>query len=261
MSLITAKKIFENNIFVGHFNAFSTVNCDEISGSPKEAWLVRDPTGENEYTIVTVNPAKGSALKGVWIDQGGRGILLDAALSDFIAKCNSCCGEDSAVSPVYNGVFPANDGPVLKTYTILRSNNGSILADQDAAYAYLKDAVPNSFSRSSRNNGTGVTTYTMQAYADPFPKGADTITQTALTFLSNVPSALGGGMQYHFELIADGVRIATGKNAASVAALNTALAADTAFTARGAFSVVGGAIQLSSTNTDYASLVITQIAV
>lgn len=179
MSLVTAKKIFEDNIFVGPKNVLTTINCDAITNSPKAAWLIVDPSAEVEFNIVTVDPDNASAIKGVLIDQDGRGVLVDGEIDDFIAKCNACCGADSAVTPVYDGTFPAPAAQVAKSYTVQRTDNGTGIAMQDASYAYLRYALPNTFKFSSRNNTTGVSTYKFDAYELPPKQGTDTVALSA----------------------------------------------------------------------------------
>jgi hypothetical protein len=264
--IVSAKKIWDGDYFVGCVDEFVPVNCDSLKGEPKEAWLLRRPDGDLEFSVDFEEPTGTDAvgaLKGVWLDLDGRGVLLDGTLSDFVSKCNECCGDSPQVTPIYDGEFPDTVGPVAKTYTVTINNNGTVIADQDALYAYQPWAIANTFSRTSRNNGTGVTTYTFQSYTDPRPQSStDTVTQTALVFNSNAAPALSGD-QYSFDLKVNGLSV-TGSpklNATSVVSLVAALNADANFNKYGTYTATASntVVTLSSTNVDYATLSITKV--
>lgn len=269
---VNAKVIFNDSQFVGCNNEFRPINCEKITVSPRPAWLVRKPDGELEYSIVFQQPVGEGSLSGVWIDQRGKGLLIDGTVADFVDKCNACCGDTADVTPIYDGVFPDVVGPVAKDYTVTRTDGGGTPTNVTKfGYDYQKWIIPNSLYVSSTNVGTGVTTYKFKAYVDPAPQkykryGAaettDGVTQAALLFTSNVPGALAAGAHYHVEVYADGVRLGTGKDGAADAALSTVvtlLNADAVFTAKGTYALATDKITLSSTNTDSAQIVITKV--
>lgn len=268
MSHIKVKKIYQDENFIGYCNILSTINSDKVT-DVKEAWLIRKD-GPIQFNIDFKDPGDGYAVKGVWLNEAGKGILVDGTLADVQAALNECCGEDTTVAGIYNGVYPDIYNPVLKTYTVTREDNGSFLAQKDMLLAYQSwIGTNNSFSRTSRNNGTGVSTYTFQSYTDPAPQAVakngtvvtDTVTQTPLAFDSNtVAAAPGGGNHYELTVTADGLPVGTPSpitNATSIASLVTALNANATYTAKGTYTAVGAtAVRLSSTNIDRATLVI-----
>jgi len=263
---VNAKVIFNNEMFVGCFNEFRPINCDKITGTPRTAWLVRTD-GELEYSIVFQQPIGQGALEGVWIGLDGQGMLVDGTVADFVAKCNSCCGDEPEVTPSYNGVFPDVVGPVAKEYTVTRTDAGTPTAINKFGLDYQKWIIPSSLYVSSRNTGTGVTTYKFKAYSDAIPQkfGATTdgVTQTALVFNSNVPGALTSGHHYHVEVFADGVRLGTGKDGAADGSLTTVVAlldADPVFSAKGDYALATDKISLTTTNVDSAIITITKVA-
>lgn len=269
---VNAKVIFNDSQFVGCNNEFRPINCDKISVSPRAAWLVRDPDGLLEYSIVFQQPTGQGALSGVWIDQRGKGILIDGTVADFVDKCNACCGDSAEVTPIYNGTFPDVVGPVAKDYTVTRTDGGGTPTNVTKfGYDYQKWIIPNSLFVSSTNVGTGVTTYKFKSYLDPAPQkftpygGSETtdgVTQTALVFTSNVPGALTSGDHYHVEVYADGIRLGTGKDGVADGALSTVVTLlnnDPIFNAKGTYALATDKITLSSTNADSVQIVITNV--
>jgi hypothetical protein len=259
-------------MFVGCNNEFRAINCDKITTTPRAAWLIRRPDGELEYSISFQDPGEAGSLKGVWIDQRGKGLLIDGEVADFVSKCNSCCGDDPEVTPIYNGVFPDVVGPVEKDYTVTRTDGGGTTTNlMKFGLDYQKWIIPNSLYVSSTNVGTGVTTYKFKAYEDPAPQkftiyggtpSTDTVTQTALVFSSNVPAALTSGDHYHVEVFADGTRLGTGKDGVADGALSTVvtlLNADPVFNAIGTYALATDKINLTSTAVDSVQIVITNV--
>jgi hypothetical protein len=265
--LVKAKVIFRGSEFVGCFDEFVPLNCDLMSGSPKAAWLVRNPDTIRGNSIELKQPTNGSALAGTWVTIAGEGLLIDGSVADLVAACNACCGDEPEITPVYNGVFPDPLSPVVKDYTVARTDGGRLKDFMQMNLDYQPWAIPDSMYISSRNEGTGVTTYKFQAYEDPRPLTpestvTDTITQTPLVFSSNAPGALTTGNQWHVEVYADGMRLGTGKNGTTNGALSTIddlLNADPVFNVKGTYAFVTDHLTLSTTNTDFASIVVTQI--
>lgn len=268
MSHILVKKIYQDEQFIGLCNQVSTINTDRITDPPREAWLIRKD-GPIQFNIDFKDPQDGSAIKGVWLGEGGKGILIDGTLADVQAKINECCGENVTVTPVYNGVYPALFAPVAKTYTVTRVEDGSFLNQKDMLLAYSPWIINNTFARTSRNEVTKTSTYTFQSYSDPRAQAVakngtvvvDSVTQTALTFDSNtVAAAPGAGNHYELVVKVEGLTIGTPtpiENATSIASLVTALNANATYTAAGTYTAIGTtAVRLSSTSADHATLVI-----
>lgn len=268
MSQVQAKIIYAAESLVETCNADGVINCDQLKNTAKAAWLTFND-GIIPVQLVFKDPLEDDAIKGVWLDIAGRGILIDGAVDDFVSKCNSCCGENAVVTPVYNGVYPTSVAPVAKTYTVTRTDNGTLWDTENVALNYLKYAIPGSTQRTSRNNSTGVSTYTFQSYkfnvvpqAQNNNQAPDTLVQTPMTFDSNVPAALAGN-QYSFTLKVNNALKGTPTpvlNATSLAALATALNANATYAAYGSYSVVAGAIRLTTTVVDNAVLAIAVVS-
>lgn len=265
--LVKAKVIFRGSTFVGCFNEFVPLNCDLLSGTPKPAWLTRSPDSIRGNSIEFVQPKNASALAGTWVTIAGEGLLIDGSVADLVEACNSCCGDEPTITPVYNGTFPDALGLVVKEYTIARTDGGRIKDYTQMLWDYQPYEIPDSLYVSSRNEGSGVTTYKLKAYEDPRPMTpastvTDTITQTPLVFSSNAPGALTTGNQWHVEVYADGQRLGTGKNGTTNGALSTLpalLNADPVFNVKGTYAFVTDHLTLSTTNADFVSIVVTQI--
>lgn len=269
MSQVIVKKIVQDEEFIGLCNTTSSINCDNISDAPRVGWL-KFNGGPIEQEIVFQDPLESSAIKGVWVGEKGRGILVDGTVADFVAKCNNCCGTNKTVDPVYNGVYPDAIAPVQKEFTVQRADDGTQWDTEKIGLDYLKSVIPTTLYRSSRDNTSGVTTYKFKSYKkDVGPQVnyagvTDTITETPLTFDSNVPAALSGGQKYQFVLKVNGLVVGVPtplENATSLAALNTALNANATYNTYGTYTVSAGAIRLSSTTVENATLTITVAAV
>lgn len=260
---VLVKKIFQDGVFVGDCDIFEAIECTKFSDSPKSAWLIRHADSENEYGIEFRNPKDANALTGVFVNLEGKGIFIDGTVDDITAKCALCCGdlttEERTVTPVYNGQFPDFSDPVLKEFTVTRADDGSYTAGRKALYDYAKFTANNSFYRSSRNNGTGITTYKFSGYTAPtVPQGSDTLSQTPLVLASGTaPTPGAGGLKVG--IVANGQNYGE-KTAATLAALATALNADTAFNVLGTYAVAGSTLTLTTTKVDYVTFQFTAVA-
>ncbi len=258
MGLVQVKKIYANNTFIGSVDG--SINCSKLSGGPAEAWLLRDNSRSSFFPlkIVTVDPQDESAIKGVLVSEDtDNAVLVDGTLADFVAKCASCCGEDTVVVAVYDGVYPVLQDALAKSYSIARSNSdGSGQAFNRFNYDYAGQIIDKTVGY-SHNAGTGVTTYTFKAYADPKLTGSDVLTETARTLESNTIAALSGGETKFVLAISIDGGVHAPIEAASLAALAIAVAA--AYPAAGTFSIQGGnKLRLVSTTVDTAVMVITK---
>lgn len=185
MSVITATVLYENETFVGDCDKQISLNCNEFTGdTPKFGWLARQaaPDGDIDgikYSLTFSDPGT-DALKGVWVETlGGTGVLIDAdgttGVTDTITACNACCGESTAVTPEYNGTFPALTANTVHTGTVVRADDGSFIARQRAELDYYGRVISITFTSRSGGNSTYGATW----YVKPTAKAGDTVTQTA----------------------------------------------------------------------------------
>lgn len=176
MSIIKVKKLWENGELVAACNQESSINCQVLNiGSLKEAWIKRTAgcCGGGDNTEITFqNPNDPSAIKGIWVEANGQGMILDAATVAAVTdKCNACCGEDVTVAPVYNGTLPPIASQNPNTYCITRSDNGTYLAIQNAFLDYQGKYQ----TMVHKSNASGVSKYEITAPTAPVPVGTDVI--------------------------------------------------------------------------------------
>lgn len=248
----------------------SSINGFLINNTPTTAWLTRNrhyPEGDAALQLTFEQPADDiNVIKGVWIQMGADGFLIDGNVDDVADKLGGCCGDDAVVTQNYAAGLPPYQAPVLKTYTLVRLDDGTLAAANQAELDYSGNpsgnvqpgAVP--FSFVSRNSGAGTTTYTFQAYENPSPMGTDTITETALVYTSNVyNTALSGSNVYILTGEVDGDTFSK-KGSTSIASLVTALNTDTLLGTYGTWSASGNSIVLTTTAKQFAMLVLGQSA-
>lgn len=265
MSNILAKKIYQNGHYVDMTGPMSSFTSEQINGTPTTAWLVLNPYGsfgDAQWQLEFKQPKSMiNVVVGVWIQWGSDAALIDGNVDDVVAKINGCCGNSAQVTQNYASGLPAYQAPVQKTYTITRSDDGTVSSLIAAEFDYMGDdkfpSVPNSFSRSAFS--TGVSTYVFQAYRDPKPVGTDTIARTAIVFSSNDHPTLSGSNVYNAIGTGDGVNYHI-KSTATFSALATALNADAVLSLWGTWAVVSNHITLTSTNKDLVTIVLGQEA-
>lgn len=259
MGFISAKILYKNEEFLACTKS-ALINTQQVLEDPKVAWIY--PNGYGYYQLTFADPQNPAALTGVWITEGPQGQLIDGALSDVQTLLSAGTG---TVTPIYNGVFPANTSPTLATYTIDRTDDGTITAMQDFMLAYIDWAQPGTLQRSSYTSG--VSRYVFQSYTDPSIQGNDTlVSESARIFTSNVPASLTTGNKYTLTATINGSPVLNASGGVGVAGTTdgalstvvTALTADSVYGALGTWSVVSGAIQLSTTTVDAVSLAVTQ---
>jgi hypothetical protein len=269
MGSILAKKIFQNNALIFSRPGFSAITSEQVNSAPVTAWLVRNPYccgGDEELQLTFQQPASNlNVIKGVWIQAGDQAYLIDGNVDDVVTKLNGCCGTNAQVVQNYAAGLPAWQAPVAKTYTVSRIDDGSVNAITEAQLAYTGEdrgnVLPNSFSRTAYNSGTGVSTYVFQAYSDPRPQGADTIAETARVFDSNsYATALTGGNFYRAAVSCDGDVVTVKGTAQTFASLVTALQADPIAGAMGTWSTSATKVTLTTTVRDAATIVLDQAA-
>ena len=258
MAFASALILYQNENFVGCTQT-ALINSNLVDNNPKQAWIYLNKYG---YYMLTFNdPLNPTALTGVWVSEAGQGMLLDGALVGVQSALSSCCGSTPIViTPVYNGVFPPLTTPSLAVYTYTRIDDGTISDLQDFMLAYLDWAQPGTIQRTSYTSG--VSTYAFSSYKDPRPQGNDIfISESARLFLSNVPASLVSGNKYTLTGYINGDLVGTpvsGTTNGALSTLVTALTADGNYGPLGTYSVVGGAIQLSSTTQDAVNMTVTQ---
>lgn len=269
MDLIQARKLWENGTFVGDCPTLFSFPCGRFSGgTPRLAWLVPQPgcCGSPEgwtlqlnspYPTLVENTANG-ILQGVWIEYDGYGVLIDAiTVANVTDICNECCGEASVVTPRYNGVFPsvADIEPTL--WTIVRTDEGSQLSLQRAMLDYLGQYIEGTFARTGYAGGDS--TYTMQSTGTVHPIGTDTSTETARTFDSNAPGAPGVGNHLVANATINGIAQPQLDDDAydAMSDVLTAVQGNATWAAWGTWTLVSGALHLSSTTANTASIVVT----
>lgn len=261
---ILAKKIFQNEHLVFNLNGptyLSVFTVEQINNTPTPCWLVRNPYccgGDEELQLEFKKPASDiNVIQGVWIQYGADGCMIDGSITDVVAKMGGCCGTGATVIQNYPTGLPAWQAPVAKTYTLTRTDDGSIQAQTDAELAYLKFLVPNSFSRTGYS--AGVATYVFQAYQDPSPQGTDTIVETARVFTSNAHPTLSGANVYNISGVADGDAYHV-KGTTTFGDLATLLNGDPILGTYGTWAIAGTTVTLTTKVKDVATLVLGQEA-
>lgn len=254
MGFISAKILLKNEEFLACTKS-ALINTVLVSEDPKVAWIY--PNGYGYYQLTFADPNKPGALTGVWITEGPQGQLIDGALSDVQTLLSAGTG---TVTPIYNGVFPANTDLSLAVYTINRTDDGTITALQDFMLAYLQWAQPGTIQRASYTSG--VSQYVFSSYTDPSLQGNDTlVSESARLFLSNAGGALTSGNKWTIRGYINGDLIGTpvvGATNGALSTIVTALTADTNYGPLGTYTVSGTSIQLSTTTVDGVSLILTQ---
>lgn len=265
MSEIKVQVIWKNGVFLKACQSTQGLNCALFTNSARIAWLKvnQQYNGTDEkYEITFKDPKSVNAIKGVWVEVAGVGMLLDAALNGVIDvnavidNCNGCCGTDATVAGFYNGTYPAFVDPLAKTYTIVRTDDGSMLAQETFMLDYLL-MISGSLTKTSYS-GTQ-STYVFKAYSDPVAIGTDTITETARVFTSNAAPSLTGSNVLNASGIVDGQAYHV-KGGTTVTLTVTALNADTITSPMGTWAVAGSTITLTTLIHDYGTIVLGQEA-
>lgn len=271
MGSILAKKIFQNEHLVFNRPGLSSINGNLVNNTPTIAWLVRNPYccgGDEELQLEFEDPGTSiNTIKGVYIQMGADGFLIDGNIDDVNAKLGGCCGDDATITQNYPTGLPAWVPPFAKSYTLVRFDDGTIAAAVQAELDYSGNqteggnVLPNSFTIVSRNSGTGATTYSFKAYIDPKPQGTDTITQGSTVYSSNVyATALTGSNVFRANGSADSSDFDVKGTAQTLASLVTALNADSIASTLGTWTAGTNQVILTSTHVDNAVITLGQVA-
>jgi hypothetical protein len=266
MSQISVQVIWKNGAFLKPCQGLQSVNCAVFTDSPRYAWLFRNPyyrgAGDEQYQLTFTNPKSVNAISGVFVSEAGIGKLLDAALNGVtdinavVNSCNVCCGSSAVVAGKYNGTYPGYVDPLAKTYTVTRTDDSSMLAQEKFELDYLL-LISGTLLKTGYANGQS--TYAFQAYTDPVPVLTDTIVETPRVFTSNTAPSLSGSNVFQASGVADGQAYNV-KGTTSLAGTVTALTADTIASTLGTWSISGSTIVLTTTTVDYATIVLGQEA-
>lgn len=256
MGIITAKKLwYDGEIAKGNCDA--NLNCDIFTGTtPRDAWLVPIygccNTSTYSLSLSMPNPMPAGTLQGVWIEtKDGKGMMLNAISAQaVVTACNACCGESTVVEPRYSGPLPVAPPLVAATYTFTRADNNDWYSFRKASEGYWPEYISGTFNRTSYNTGTGVSTYTLQAYQMPIWMAGDTLaSKTAKVFTSNAAPTLASGEELVLMVVADGEYITPNLTGATINALQTAAAGNSAYSALGTWAVASNTLTLTtSTN-------------
>lgn len=260
MGTITAVVIWKQGHFVGQCVTPQALNSARFTEGPKAAWLSSASYccgGDEAYKLTYSNPNDINALTGVFVAEDGIGYFLDGTVADVIAKANGCCGDAAAVTPIYNGVFPAVVLPLAKTYTVVRADNGDLMASDKFMVDYMKWIIDGTYLKTAYSGGNS--TYVFQSYSDPIQQGNDTITETARVFTSNTAPSLTGSNVFNITGVLDSVPYIL-KGTTALSSTVTALNADTVLGAKGTWAVAGSTITLTTTKLDRGTIVIGQVA-
>lgn len=260
MTQISALIIWKQGHFVGKCTTPQALNSALFSEGPKPAWLSSASYccgGDEAYKLTFAKPNDINALSGVFVAEQGVGYFIDGAVADVIAKSNGCCGDAAAVTPIYNGTFPAIILPLAKTYTITRADNGQLLDSERFMIDYMKWIIDGTYLKTAYD-GTN-STYVFQSYSDPIQQGADTIVETPRVMTSNTAPSLTGSNVFRISGVADTVPYDV-KGATTLAGSVTILNADAAAKLLGTWSNDSTHIILTTTKVDRATVVLGQEA-
>lgn len=258
---ISAVVIWKNGHYLGTCTTLHTLNCNLFNNdTPKAAWLSNMSYccgGDEAYKLTFSKPKNDpNALSGTFIVEDGLGYFVDGVVSDVIAKCDACCGDNVAVTPVYNGTFPAILLPLAKTYTVTRADDGTFRANEKFRIDYMDWIIDGSLTSSRSGSNT---IYVFTAYYDPIPQGPDTIVETPRVFTSNTAPSLSGSNVFQVTGLVDNVAYNV-KGATTLAATVTILNADALAKTFGTWSVSGSTLVLTTTSANYATIVLGQEA-
>jgi hypothetical protein len=174
--IVNVKKLWEKGDIVAVCNQSTALNCNVLNmKSAKDIWIVRTQgcCGSGIITSLSEkNPNDPNALKGVWVESKGDGIVVDVAtVDDLIAKCNGCCGDDPTIAGQYNGVIPDMQDAGAGSFCVTRSDDGSAFAIQNALLDYQGKYV----TMTHKSTVNGVSKYNITADSMPTPIGTDAI--------------------------------------------------------------------------------------
>lgn len=164
-----------------------SINCYDLQAfSPKFGWLKRQLSmGVGGGSIIQYTPTFDSddpeifglpnTLRGVFIQQGGTLVMIDAITSvNVVATCDSCCDSNNAVTQYYTSGVPDFVSPVSTLYTIQRTDAGTPSAFDLFSMDYMNQSVLDPVFV-SRNSGAGTTRYSLSSFGTPILVGTDTL--------------------------------------------------------------------------------------
>lgn len=266
---IQARKVWENSsIVLDITNDGQFFDSAMLTNNPKTAWIVKDKSypfydGASWEPTFQQPPNDINVVKGVWLEYGKTACLIDGSIDDVVSKFGACCGDDAVVTPNYPDGMPAYQAPVALSFTLLRTDDGSVAASAQAVLDYSGNGefkgnvLPGTFTKVSATSG--VTTYTFKAYSMPAPQGSDSITETALVFQSNTAPSLSGSNVFQLQGVADGDSF-NFKGTTALSSTVTALQADAVLGTYGTWSTASSKIVLTTTAKQEVTLLLGQEA-
>lgn len=182
MNLISVKKLWENDAYVGGCTDPAIIPCEKITRIDKGYLRRNNPCCGNSGTdfVLTFDKplaANGTdletnAIEGYWIEYDGKGILVDATTQAQIKDaCNACCDDTVTVAGNYGSGVPAMTTPATSMFCVTRADDGGQVAYNKMALDYYGKYE----TLVLKSNLNGSSTYELASYAQPTPHGADTV--------------------------------------------------------------------------------------
>lgn len=163
-----------------------TINCERINAySPRPVWL-KTWLAPGDGTIINYQPTffissadvieyGTNLIQGFWIEQDGKGVMVDVAnINTLTSACNACCDDSPAVTLTryYTGGITAFTYPTASVYCITRLDDGGASAHENAALAYVNQGVSGFILKT---NISGVSKYRVTSSVVIVAVGTDTV--------------------------------------------------------------------------------------
>lgn len=143
--------------------------------SPRNAWLIRyiipgDPRVQYMLTFAPSSSdlADGNTIQGLWVEQSGKGVLIDCISVD---NFNAIATAGGTLQRRY-GPAPAFTAPTAGCWRITRADNGTTSAHSQVTTDYIGQYFGN--VRVVSNN-SGISVYEISAYGTPKAIGTDSV--------------------------------------------------------------------------------------
>lgn len=143
--------------------------------SPRVCWLLRTivpGTNQVQY-LITFTPsseeiADTNTIQGLWVEQDGKGIMIDCISVD---NFNTIANAGGNLQRRY-GAAPAFTTPTPSWWCITRADNGSGAAHDKVVTDYIGQYIGNVRVKS---NNSGISIYTVQAFGTLKAIGTDSV--------------------------------------------------------------------------------------
>jgi len=175
--LFSATAIYKNGQYVFNDpNNTIDLNAVKIDAfAPRNAWLLRTivpGTNQVQY-LLTFGPsseelADANTIQGLWVEQDGKGILIDCiSLDNFNVVANGT----GTIQRRY-GAAPAFATPTPNFWCITRADDGTGAAHDKVVMDYVGFYIGNI---RLKTNVSGVSVYEVQAYGTLPALGTDSV--------------------------------------------------------------------------------------